>query len=194
MSDTHRISRQIAPTPIRAARGLQPAPIPRPLTSFLGRELEREELGALILQDDVHLVTLVGPAGVGKTRLAIQVAGDLDPAFAVTGFASLAMANDPGQIVPAMGDALGMRDPTIERIADQLGGVSTLLVLDNLEQIPGVAGELARLLEACANLTLLATSRIVLRVSGERVYPVHPFSVDPVPGGELAHTPAVQLF
>ena len=194
MSETPRISRTLAPTPIRVPRGLQPAPIPRPLTSFFGRERERTELGALVLQDDVHLVTLVGPAGVGKTRLAIQVACDLGAAFAVTGFASLASANDPDQIVPSAGDALGIRDPTLERIAEQLGSAPALLVLDNLEQIPGVAGVIALLLAACASLTLLATSRVVLRVSDERVYPVHPFTTEPEPGEQPSKTPAVQLF
>jgi len=194
MSGMPRISRQFAPIPIRGGRGLQPTPIPRPFTSFFGRERERAELAALVVQDDVHLVTLVGPAGVGKTRLALQVASELDQMFAVVAFVSLASAGEPAQIAPAVGKELGIREPTIERIAEQLGTAPSLLVLDNLEQIPGAAATLAHLMAACASVTLMTTSRSVLRVSDERVYPISPLTTDSEAGKPLAETPAIQLF
>lgn len=191
MTDAPRIVRQALPTPLRAAAELRPPPLPHALTSFIGRDQERHELAALIDQADVRLVTLVGPAGVGKTRLALQTALDLHSAFALVGFASLAPLTDPQLILPTAGDAFGIRDPTPARIGDQLSGLPALLVLDNLEQIPGAAGALALLLATCASLIVLATSRTVLHVSGERVYPVHPFVTNPE---APASSPAVQLF
>ena len=194
MSNAPRASHQATPTPLRPGSGLHPHPIPRPLTSFIGRERERQELAELIAQSEAQLITLVGPAGVGKTRLALQVAGDMRSTFAIAGFASLAPLVDPGQIVPAAGVALGIREPAIERISEQLGELPTLLVLDNLEQIAGAAATLALLLAACASLIVIATSRAVLRVSGELVYPVLPFDIDPPTDGPLADSPALQLF
>jgi predicted ATPase/DNA-binding CsgD family transcriptional regulator len=194
MAEAPRASHQTTPIPIRVARGLRPAPVPRPLTSFFGRDRERAEIAALLTQDETRLVTLVGPAGVGKTRLALHVAADLQPAFAVVGFASLAPVTDPAQIVPAAGDALGLREPTIERIGEQLGGMPALLVLDNLEQITGAAGVLGTLLISCPSLRILATSRTVLRVSGEHIYPVLPFTTEPGSAEQLTESPALQLF
>lgn len=191
MTEAPRISRQILPISLRTAAELRPPPLPRPLTSFIGREQERRELAELIQQDAVQLITLVGPAGVGKTRLALQTASELRSEFAVVGFASLATVVDPGLLVPAAGEALGIREPTVARLGDQLTGAAALLVLDNLEQIPGAAGVLALLLATCASLVVLATSRTVLHVSGERIYPVSPFSTE---AGDPSASPAVQLF
>ncbi len=192
MSEAPRIVRQTPSTPIRLAHQLRPPPFPQPLTSFIGREQERDELVALVTQEDARLITLVGPAGVGKTRLALQVAGDLRPGFAVIGFASLAPVTDSSLIVPLAGDALGVLEPTAERIGEQLGELPALLILDNLEQVSGVASQVSLLLAACMSLVVIATSRLVLRVSGERVYPVLPFVTDQQ-AAELV-TPAVQLF
>ena len=192
MSEAPRRVRQIPPTPIRLAHQLRPPPFPHPLTSFIGRERERAELDVIVTQEDARLITLVGPAGVGKTRLALQVAGDLRPGFAVTGFASLASITDSALIVPLAGDALRVLEPTADRIGDQLGELPALLILDNLEQVAGVAPEISLLLAACPSLVVIGTSRIVLRVSGERVFPVVPFVTDQQPAELL--TPAVQLF
>jgi predicted ATPase/DNA-binding CsgD family transcriptional regulator len=196
MTDAPRSSRQITPiSPLRAAPELRPPPLPRPLTPFIGREQERRELTELLTQGDAQLVTLIGPAGVGKSRLALQTAADVRTDFTVVGFASLATIIDPASIVPAAGDALGIREPSVPRIGDQLAGLPALLVLDNLEQIPGAAGILALLLATCASLVIIATSRAVLRVSGERVYPVRPFPTDStVPSSQLADSSAVRLF
>lgn len=191
MTESPRISRQILPISLRTVSELRPPPLPRALTSFIGREQERRELAVLVTQDDVQLITLVGPAGVGKTRLALQTASELRAEFAAIGFASLATIVDPDLIVPAAGEALGIREPTAARLGDQLAGSPTLLVLDNLEQIPGAAGALALLLATCASLIVLATSRTVLHISGERIYPVPPFTTET---GDPAASPAVRLF
>jgi non-specific serine/threonine protein kinase len=191
MTDASRMFRQSLPTPLRAATELRPPPLPRALTSFIGREQERQDLAALIGEEDVRLITLVGPAGVGKTRLALQTAHDLGRNFTVVGFASLAPLVDPDLVLPVAGDALGIREPSVVRIGDQLAGLPALLVLDNLEQVPGAAGMLALLLATCASLIVLATSRTVLHVSGERVYHVQPFAIDT---DTTAASPAVQLF
>lgn len=195
MTDAPRSIQQTRPIPLRAASERWPPPLPRPLTSFIGREREGEELSSLITRGDTSLVTLVGPAGVGKTRLALQTATALESAFTLVGFASLAPVTDPEQIVPLAGTALGIREPSLSRIGEQLADVPTLLVLDNLEQIPGAAGIVALLLATCASLVALATSRTVLHVSGEQVYPVHPFGIDAAPDdSSLAESPAVRLF
>lgn len=195
MTDAPRPFRQVTPIQLHPTPERQPAPLPRPLTSFIGRAQEQRELTALITREDLQLVTLVGPAGVGKTRLAVQTATDLQSRFAVVGFASLASVAAPELIVPTAGKALGIREPTPGRIADQLAGLPTLLVLDNLEQVPDAANVLALLLETCVSLIVLATSRAVLHVSGEHVVPVQPFVVETSDAGDrLAESPAIQLF
>lgn len=173
----------------------RPLPFPRPLTTFIGRDRERAELTALIGDGEIHLVTLVGPGGVGKTRLAVQVANDVWEDFALVGFASLAAVTDAALILQVAGEALGIREPSIERIAEQVAGRSALLVLDNLEQIPGAAAVISRLLSACPSLTVIATSRTVLRVSGERLFSVQPFETpEDNQADQLAALPAIQLF
>ena len=194
MFDTPRRSHHNPPIHIRSPHELRPPPLPRPLTSFIGRDRERHELATLIISGAARLLTLVGPAGVGKTRLAVQLAADLQSEFDAVGFTSLASLTDPSQIVPAAGNALGIGESTIERLDKQLGGVPVLLVLDNLEQIPGAAAVLASLLASCSSLILMATSRTVLHVSGEVVYPVSPFDTSPEPATLLIETPAIQLF
>ncbi len=191
MTEAPRVSGQMLPISLRAVSELRPRRLPRALTSFIGREQERRELAELLAQGDVQLVNLIGPAGVGKTRLALQIASEQRSEFAVVGFASLATLVDPDLIVLAAGEALGIRDPTIGRLGDQLADLPTLLVLDNLEQIPDAAGVLALLLATCASLIILSTSRRVLYVSGERVFPVQPFVTDT---DEPATSSAVQLF
>lgn len=194
MSNAPRISRPSTPIPIRPPHADHLPAIPRPLTSFFGRDQERSDLAALIDDHRAPLVTLIGPAGVGKTRLALRVAEDLQPRRQVVAFVSLAPVTDPARVVPAIGETLGIRDPAIERIADRLRGAPALLMLDNLEQIPGVAQVVADLLAGCPQLTILATSRTVLNVSGEHVYPVRPFATTASTPDDLASTPSVRLF
>jgi len=180
------------------------ASLPLPLTSLVGREREAAAVVALLGSPGVRLVTLTGPGGVGKTRLAIQAAADAAPAFAGgIAFVPLAAVADPALVVPAVALRLGVRDtgdrPLLDALKAALRGPDRLLVLDNLEQVVEAAPLLTELLAACPGLTVLATSRVPLRVSGERRFPVAPLAL-PKRAGDgaaldaLARVPAVQLF
>jgi predicted ATPase len=130
---------------------------------------------------EARLVTLTGPGGSGKTRLAIEAASDLVGEFRNGVFwVGLATIRDPELVVTTVAQTIGAQD----RLVDHVGEKELLLLLDNLEQVVGVAPDLALLVEACPNLTLLVTSRELLRVRGEVEYEVLP----------LADPDAVELF
>jgi predicted ATPase/class 3 adenylate cyclase len=154
--------------------------LPRPASSFLGREREVAEVVAL-LRDGARLVALTGPGGTGKTRLAIEAAaelvGELD---AGVFWVPLATIRDPRLVVETVAQTLGAADG----LAAHIGARELLLVLDNFEQVVEAAPELSSLLEACPNLRLLVTSRELLRIRGEAEYAVPP----------LATHEAVELF
>ncbi len=140
--------------------------LPRPASSFVGRERERDEVVAL-LADGARLLTLAGPGGSGKTRLAIEAASELVGRFRNGVFwVGLATIRDPELVVPAIGQTLGAHDPPAGHIGDR----DLLLLLDNLEQVVDAASEVADLVEACPNLRVLVTSRELLRVPGEVEY------------------------
>jgi non-specific serine/threonine protein kinase len=158
-----------------------PNNLPQPLTSFVGRERRVAELRERL--DGARLVTLVGPGGIGKTRLALEAASELlgeypDGAFVV----ELATASDP-ELVPRMvAGALGVREEPdrslVETLGQWLGTKRLLLVLDNCEHLIGACAVLAdALLGACPSLRLLATSRESVGVAGEVVWPVPTLSV-----------------
>jgi len=152
----------------RPAAGLPAAP-----NALLGRDRETEELVALLRRDDLRLLVLTGAGGSGKTRLAVEVAREAATAFTYgAGFVSLAAVNEPDLMLAAIAQAVG-GDPVVA-----LGAGSLLLVLDNVEQIRTAGPTLVELLRRVPRLTLLVTSRVVLRVSGERVYPVAPLADD----------------
>ncbi len=155
--------------------------LPVPLSSFVGREQEVTEVVSLLRDAAARLVTLAGPGGTGKTRLAIEAAGELVSEFGAGVFwIELAPVRDPALVVDTIGQTLGAK----QELAGHIGDKQLLLVLDNLEQVVESAVELAALLRACPNLRLLVTSRELLRVDGEIVYPVH----------ALAEPEAVELF
>jgi predicted ATPase/class 3 adenylate cyclase len=175
--------------------------LPRQLTSFVGREEEIAEVRRLL--DRTRLVTLSGPGGVGKTRLAVAVAERLRDRFAAgIVFVPLAAVTRPelalGGIARAVGADLAGTDAPLEALAEQLGDGRWLLVLDNLEQVIEVAGDLGELLARCPGVALLATSRTVLGLRAEREYPVAPLSLPADPAGvpveALMSAPAVALF
>jgi class 3 adenylate cyclase len=144
--------------------------LPRPASSFVGREKEVEEVASL-LKDGARLLTLTGPGGTGKTRLAIEAASDLVPEFKAGVFwVGLSPLRDPALVTETIAQTLGAKDG----LAGHIGEREMLLLLDNLEQVIEAAPELASLVEACPNLRLLATSRERLRVRGEMEYPVLP--------------------
>jgi len=186
-----------------AERAAVPAPVhpsaarsQSPLTSFVGRE---EDVPRVLKSlRAARLVTLTGPGGVGKTRLATEASGRLDVA---AWFVPLAPVTDPAEVVYAVLDALGIREPVIARraaepgldpqarLAAALGERDEVLVLDNCEHVIDAAAELAaRLLTACPRMRILATSRQPLRIDGETLCPVPPLPVPPPPPDESAPT------
>ena len=155
--------------------------LPVPLSSFVGREQEVTEVVSLVRDEAARLVTLAGPGGTGKTRLALEAAGELVSEFGAGVFwIGLAPVRDPALVVDTIAQTLGAK----QELAEHIGDKQLLLVLDNLEQVVESAVELAALLQACPNLRLLVTSRELLRVDGEIVYPVP----------ALAEPEAVELF
>jgi predicted ATPase/class 3 adenylate cyclase len=144
--------------------------LPRPASSFLGRAREVDEVATLIRAGG-RLLTLSGPGGSGKTRLAIEAAAELVGEFKAGVFwVELAPIRDPALVLETIAQTVGARDG----LARWIGERELLLLLDNLEQVIGAAPELAELVETCPNLSLLVTSRELLRVRGEVDYPVLP--------------------
>ena len=180
--------------------GARPSTLPLQPTSLVGRA---EEITQVIrLLDRARLVTLSGPGGVGKTRLALAVGQRLGGRFdAGVVFVPLAGVTRPDLVVAGIGRALGAElgtDFPLETLAERLGDDRWLLVLDNLEQVLEVAGDLEELLARCRGVTILATSRTVLGLGAEQEYSVPPLPLpaDPAsaPVEEVAASPAVALF
>jgi predicted ATPase/class 3 adenylate cyclase/tetratricopeptide (TPR) repeat protein len=157
--------------------------LPTVPNAFVGRERELVEAGALLARDDVRLLTLIGPGGTGKTRLALQLAWAADERFADgAAFVQLAPVRDPELVVPAIAQALDLRDQpgesALETLSEYLRDKELLLVLDNFEQVLRAAPAVASLLAAAPGLKLLATSRTPLHLSGERAYRVPQLALD----------------
>jgi predicted ATPase len=185
--------------------GFPPAPrtrsVPVPVTPLIGRAAEIETLLAMVTDPDVRLVTLTGPGGVGKTRVALEVAGraaKLGDGEVV--FAPLEAIDDPGGVLPAIVRAFGLQptggESPLAAITDLVAERRTLLVLDNFEQVLDAGPEVAELLASCPGLTALVTSRAVLHVRGERDFPIAPLAAPPGARGEepLRQYDAVRLF
>jgi predicted ATPase len=162
--------------------------LPASLASLVGRERELAAVRALLVRSEVRLVTLTGPGGVGKTRLALRVAEEMAGEFADgVVFLPLAAVTDRPKgtqlVVAAIARALGIREsgepPLAERLAEIIRERRLLLVLDNLEHLLAVGPALADLLVACRRLTIVATSRARLGVYGEHVYPIPPLGLPP---------------
>ena len=180
-----------------------PRSLPVTSTTLIGREQDIVEVSKLLANPEVRLVTLTGPGGIGKTRLAIAVGEQLDDRYPQgTVFVPLASIAQPELVAPRIAAAVGVTiegvRPPLDVLVEQFGETPTLLVLDNLEQVVGVAPDLDRLLARCPGLKILATSRTVLRLRAEREYAVGPLTVPEFSGQasieQLASLPAVQLF
>lgn len=156
--------------------------LPIPSTSFIGRDEEIRQAVAVLSQPEVRLLTLTGPGGVGKTRLALAVAERSEPSFPEGVFVvNLAPLTDPALVMPTIVQALRVRvagmQSSQEAMAAWLRGRRILVVLDNVEHLLAAAPEIASLLDMSYGLTILATSRAPLRVQAEREVAVSPLAV-----------------
>ena len=182
----HGLPRDFPPLVTLDAR---PNNLPVELTAFVGREREAALLREMLLRPEVRLLTLLGAGGVGKTRLALQVAADLidalpDGVF----FVPLAAIRESDLVVPAIAEALSVREtggqPLLQAIRDRLRSAAALLLFDNFEQVIEAAPLLSELLRECRQLKIVVTSRSVLHVSGEHEFVVAPMGLPPAPGAK----------
>lgn len=178
--------------------GQHTAPYPNPSTSLIGREREVAEVTALVRAN--HLVTLTGPGGTGKTRLALAVARGLAATGHAVAYVDLAALDGPDGVLGSILASLGLRvtkgqDP-VHLIVGRVAGNPTTLVLDNFEHVVAVAPRMSEILARSPDLHLLVTSRTRLRVSQERVYALAPLPVpaEDEPDGNLLGYPSVRLF
>ena len=193
-----------APVPVP---GSAVAPwLPQPTTVLVGREDELADLRSILADPIVRLLTLTGPGGSGKTRLALALAADLAGGFPDgVRFVPLADVTDPALVLSTIGSSLDLREATgrslLTALQDYLRRKRLLLVLDNFEQVAAAAPYVADLLAAAPEIKTLVTSRAALHVRGEREYPVDPLGLPPTEPagnlptlGDLAAYPAIRLF
>jgi predicted ATPase len=177
------------------------SPLPLSLTPLLGREKEVAAVTKILSRFNVRLVTLVGPPGVGKTRLAVQVANEAADMFAHgVQFIDLAPVSEPSGFLSALGRGLGVNDipdvPLLTRLVQALRQKNVLLVLDNFEQLIEAAPQVHQLLSNAPEVKVLVTSREALHIAGENEFTISPLSLpqDLSPEQDLTRYPAIQLF
>ena len=195
---------RLADAPARESRP-SPRNLPVQRTAFIGREREEDALHQLLSRADVHLVTLTGPGGIGKTRLALQVAGKMADQFpGGLCFVGLAAICERDLIASAIVQVVGVRETgnkvPEDALMEYLGALSQpmLLLLDNFEHLVAAAPIVAQMLTACPKLKVVVTSQAPLHIYGEHEYPVPPLELpDPnaLPDLErLSRLPAITLF
>jgi predicted ATPase/DNA-binding XRE family transcriptional regulator len=190
------------PATLRTWRHHELSNLPIQPTPLLGREREVAAILAALRRDDIRLVTLTGPGGIGKTRLSIQVAAEvLDNFQDGVWFVRLSRLTDSSLVVPTIAQTLGLQDmgsqPIGEMLREHVRSKRLLLVLDNFEQVVGAAGEIAELLAVSPGIKALVTSRLPLRLRGEKVHHVAPLALAELGRAtpeRLARYAAVALF
>jgi predicted ATPase len=190
--------------PPLASLDLRPNNLPAQATPLIGREAQLNEITKRLKSAGVRLLTLTGPAGIGKTRLALQAAADLIDSFEEGVYlVDLAAVRDPEAVPVAIAQVMGSRETgnrsLLEEIKEQLRAKRMLLLLDNFEQVSAAARRVLELLQSCPQLKLLVTSREALHVRGEYVFPVPPLELPNTSyrrstNEQLARNEAVQLF
>jgi len=178
-----------------------PTNLPARLAPLIGREDDIAQMVKLLSSKDVSVVTLVGPGGTGKTRVALAVGAELlsvlaDGVF----FVDLSALSDVSLVVPGIAQALSLREAPgrslTETLGDYLSSKEMVLILDNFEQVMDAAGEVSALVGSSSSLKVVVTSREALRIEGEREFPLHPLALPSSEGevGEILASPAVELF
>jgi predicted ATPase len=200
----------IAPTDVAGAEGPRPSvtegprisnPPPHPTTPLLGRE-EAIETAATRLRSDVRVLTITGTGGTGKTRFSIELFERLQSEYpGGAAFVSLASIEEAEDVMPHVGAVLDVAEAhgrsAVAAVATAIGDTRTLLILDNLEQVLGVAGEIAELVSLCPRLQVIATSRAPLKIGAEIEFPLPPLALPPegvTAPEDLSLYPAVELF